>query len=278
MRNFKALGMAAAAAFAMAAFPLPSLAQVSIGISFNVGVAPPEIPYYQQPELPAPNEIWVPGYWAYGDYGYYWVPGTWVFAPRPGYLWTPGYWGWNSGRYRWHEGYWGPTVGYYGGVNYGAGYYGNGYVGGRWSGRTFRYNRYVTRVAPPYSKYTYVDRTVYVNNVAAPRPGYNGGPGGVHKRPTQQQAAFAASRRVEMTPVQQQHVRAAAQDRSLLANVNHKRPPVLAVVRPLSATNRSAAFARVKPADRVGAQHAAPQHGAPQHGAQRGRSDHQKPQ
>ena len=24
-----------------------------------------------------PGLIWTPGYWAYGDDGYYWVPGAW---------------------------------------------------------------------------------------------------------------------------------------------------------------------------------------------------------
>jgi len=253
-----------AAAFVMAAFPLPSVAQVSIGIGIgiNAGFAPPAIPYYEQPELPAPNEIWTPGYWAYGEYGYYWVPGTWVYAPEPGYLWTPGYWGWYSGRYGWHDGYWGTSVGYYGGVNYGAGYYGNGYVGGRWDGRTFRYNHYVSRVGPSYSNYTYGDRRVYVND-SAPQVGYNGGPHGVQARPTSQQAAFAATHHVGMTSVQVLHVRTAAQDRSLLATVNHNRPPVLAVAHPLSTTNRPVAFAPIKSADRTGAQHAVPAYHAP---------------
>ena len=81
--------------------------------------------------------MWTPGYWAYGDDGYYWVPGTWVPAPYVGALWTPGYWGWGGGLYVWHPGYWGPHVGYYGGVNYGFGYMGIGFVGGMWAGSAF---------------------------------------------------------------------------------------------------------------------------------------------
>ena len=54
--------------------------------------------------------------------GYYWVPGTWVEPPAEGLLWTPGYWGWGNGAYVWNAGYWGPTVGFYGGIDYGFGY------------------------------------------------------------------------------------------------------------------------------------------------------------
>lgn len=68
-------------------------------------------------------------------YRVYWVPGTWVQAPRPGFLWTPGWWGWDNGFYSFHSGYWGPHIGYYGGVNYGFGYTGLGFEGGYWNGR-----------------------------------------------------------------------------------------------------------------------------------------------
>ena len=84
--------------------------------------------------------MWMPGYWAYDqDQGdYYWVPGSWVEAPRRGLLWTPPYWGWYGGHYRFHRGYWGRHVGYYGGVNYGYGYGGIGFAGGEWRGGLLR--------------------------------------------------------------------------------------------------------------------------------------------
>src|SRR6476619_4346324 len=115
--------------------PASSSAEVAVAI----GIAPPPIAIYAQPLCPGPGYIWVPGYWAY-DYGYYWVPGEWVLPPRIGFLWTPGYWGYSGGSYIFNNGYWGPSVGFYGGINYGNGYYGSDYYGGRWVGDNFYYN------------------------------------------------------------------------------------------------------------------------------------------
>ena len=104
-------------ALMLALLPLAAPASVAVGISVNF--APPALPVYVQPEIPAPGYIWTPGFWAWGPGGYYWVPGTWVLPPAVGFLWTPGYWGWGGGAYFWHAGYWGPHVGFYGGINYG---------------------------------------------------------------------------------------------------------------------------------------------------------------
>jgi uncharacterized membrane protein YgcG len=124
-----------AAALALA----PQAAQARVFIS--VGIAPPIIPVYTQPLCPGDGYIWTPGYWAYGDQGYYWVDGAWVLAPYEGALWTPGYWGWGGGVYFWNPGYWGRHVGFYGGINYGFGYFGTGFYGGYWNGGHFFYNR-----------------------------------------------------------------------------------------------------------------------------------------
>ena len=134
-------------AMSFAATPLTVGAQVSPCVSLAVGQPPPPLPAYeQQPPPPAMNSEWTPGYWSWGPYGYYWIPGTWVPAPAVGLYWTPGYWGFVGAGYLWYPGYWGPTVGFYGGVNYGFGYFGVGYVGGFWAGNTFAYNTAVTNV------------------------------------------------------------------------------------------------------------------------------------
>ena len=117
----------------------PQAAQARVFLS--VGFAPPAIPVYEQPLCPGDGYIWTPGYWQYTDDGYQWVDGAWVVAPYTGALWTPGYWGYGTGGYFWNAGYWGPTIGYYGGINYGFGYFGTGFYGGYWNGGHFFYNR-----------------------------------------------------------------------------------------------------------------------------------------
>ena len=109
-----------------------------------VEAAPPAIPAYAQPECPGDGYIWTPGYWAYGAEGYYWVNGAWVLPPYTNALWTPGYWGLYNSAYYWNAGYWGPSIGYYGGINYGFGYFGTGFYGGYWGGGHFFYNQACT--------------------------------------------------------------------------------------------------------------------------------------
>jgi hypothetical protein len=207
------LGATTAAVFCFTiAAPTPAIAQ-RIGISISVGTAPPPLIVYDQPPAPAPDYIWTPGYWAWGDAGYFWVPGAWVLAPEPGLLWTPGYWAYTGTVYGWHPGYWATRVGFYGGVNYGFGYFGAGYVGGRWNGRHFLYNTAVTRVNTRVVRNVYVDRTVVVHNNVANRRGvarvsYNGGRGGIIARPRVPEPV--ARERRPMTGEQVQRERGAA--------------------------------------------------------------------
>src|SRR5579859_870843 len=132
---------------ATAITPVPAAGQIGISAGISVGIAPPVLPVYAQPPIPAAGYIWTPGYWAWGDDDYYWVPGVWVEPPAVGVLWTPPYWGFGDGAYIFHAGYWGPQVGFYGGINYGFGYGGFGFDGGRWEGGVFSYNRAVTNIS-----------------------------------------------------------------------------------------------------------------------------------
>ena len=248
--------------------------------------APPAIPTYLQPPDPAPNDIWTPGYWASGNGGYYWVPGTWVPAPAPGLLWTPGYWAANtSTNYVWNQGYWAPAVGYYGGVNYGYGYYGQNYVGGRWQGSQFRYNTAITNVNRTVIRNVYVDRTVVVNHWN--HVSYNGGRDGLTARPTQSELDVRRGHRVFATNVQMQHQRIAEERHASFSSVNHGRPAIAAVAHPFSRNNMPAVARHTQPEGRTAAihpevmrntpahfapqhsstQYAAPQHMAPQHAA-----------
>src|SRR5207248_1468717 len=195
-----------------------SFAQVDISVNF----APPVLPVVEQPPCPVEGYLWTPGYWGYED-DYYWVPGAWVAPPSVGLLWTPAWWGWNNGAYVFNQGYWGPTVGFYGGINYGYGYTGNGYWGGRWSGNTFQYNTAVTRVNTNVVHNTYINNSVN-KQVTANRASFNG-PNGVNAQETAaQKAAAANAKKVGPTSQQLGRQQAAAKDQNLRASVNKGKP------------------------------------------------------
>ena len=195
-------------------------------VEFSVGWAPPPLPVYEQPACPVEGYIWTPGYWGWNAdyYDYNWVPGVWVEPPTVGVLWTPPYWGWNNGAYAFNEGYWGPTVGFYGGINYGHGYWGDGYWGGRWEGNAFRYNTAVTRVNKTVIHNTYVDRNVVNKQVNRSRTSFNG-PNGVKAEPNaQQKAAAANAKKIPPTSQQLKQQEAANKDKNLQAKVNNGHP------------------------------------------------------
>jgi hypothetical protein len=166
-------------------------AKAFAGIQITVTIAPPPIVVFDQPTCPGDGYIWTPGYYQYGEYGYYWVPGQWVLPPSPGLLWTPGYWGLEHGKYSWHEGYWGAQVGFYGGINYGNGYPGSGFTGGRWDGAVFMHNAAVSKVDHTVVHNTYVDRTV-VQEIKGPNHAFNG-KGGIKAEPSSREVEAASA-------------------------------------------------------------------------------------
>lgn len=217
------LSVIALAALLFAGLPIASS---SAFVAVSVAIAPPVIPVYEQPLCPAPGYIWTPGYWAYGDVGYYWVPGIWVAPPRVGYLWTPGYWAFRGGRYVFTDGYWGPTIGFYGGINYGYGYFGHGYYGGRWVGHTFAYNTAVSRVNTTVIHNTYVNKEVV--KTGGTRASFNG-PNGVTAKATAAEQKAAKAPRVAPTKVQRSAAATAKSNPELRASKNNGKPPASAV-------------------------------------------------
>jgi hypothetical protein len=211
---------------------LPVMSRAQVGMNISVNLAPPELPVYQQPPIPAAGYLWTPGYWAWGDdeQGYYWVPGTWVLVPQPGYLWTPGYWGSNGGAFVWNEGYWGTQIGFYGGVNYGYGYGGRGFEGGYWQGGQLFYNRSVANVGT--TNITNVYNKTVINNVTVTRVSYNGGSGGVQAQATTAELAAAHAQHLPPTAGQKQQVQVAHSNPALRASVNHGNPPIAATPKP----------------------------------------------
>jgi hypothetical protein len=213
---------------------VPATSDAGVFISVNFG--PPVLPVYVQPVCPQPNLIWTPGYWAYGDDGYFWVPGAWVPAPFVGGLWTPGYWGWRNGFYIYNPGYWGYHVGYYGGVNYGGGYLGIGFAGGEWRDGAFAYNTAVVNVNTTIIHTTFVDRTVIERStVANPNHvAFAGGPGGINHPATQQELIAAHETHTAPTSFQTQHIQAAQSNKQSYAKANGGHPATLAVAKPLA--------------------------------------------
>jgi hypothetical protein len=203
------------------------------------------LPVYVQPSCPEPGLIWTPGYWAYGDDGYYWVPGAWVPAPYEGALWTPPYWGWEQSVYVFHPGYWGHHVGYYGGINYGFGYFGLGFVGGEWHGREFAYNTAVVNVNRTVIRNTYVNETVIRNTtiVQNNHVAYAGGPGGIRHEPTPEERVAMRESHSAPTAIQEQHFQAARMDHGNYFKANNGRPQNVAVARPLTPDHHPTAVA-----------------------------------
>src|SRR5277367_2367587 len=210
--------------------PAGGAAPAGGGYVIQADEAPPPLPEYDQPPLPAPGYYWTPGYWAWNNYDYYWVPGAWVEPPQPGLLWTPGYWAFAAGAYAFRPGYWGPHVGYYGGIDYGFGYTGAGYVGGRWDNDRFFYNDRANnlgaaRIANVYSQ-------PVVNSATINRTSFNGVAGGVAAKPTNEELLAEEETHVPPTRLQVDHARSSSMRGEQFRSTNNGKPAVAATPRP----------------------------------------------
>ena len=263
VRPVRPVVLAVAAALSLAAlFHARPSAALDIGIS--VTVEPPVLPVYEQPPIPEPGYIWTPGYWAWSDDGYYWVPGTWVEPPEEGLLWTPGYWEWDNGVYLWHGGYWGPTIGFYGGVNYGYGYFGHGYEGGYWDHGAFRYNRACNHFGNDvHITNVYYNRTVFNNVDVNNHVSFTGGRGGIQTRADARELSAEHERHLEPIAAQTYHRELAHDNPALRAAENHGHPGIAATSRPGDFQNH------IIPARGAAYQGAQPGGGAPRPSEQR---------
>ncbi|HXV01289.1 MAG TPA: hypothetical protein VG166_12405 [Caulobacteraceae bacterium] len=251
MRNHLTAASLAALALALGGIAAAPSAQAQISIGVNVGLAPPPLPLEAQPPIPGYGYLWTPGYWSWDASfnSYYWVPGEWVQPPQVGVYWTPGYWGWNNGAFIFNSGYWGPTVGYYGGVNYGYGYEGRGFEGGEWRGGRLYYNRAVTnfggrRIATVFSR--------PVAPLGASRVSFVGGRGGLNVRPTPAELAASRAHHIKATAEQVRQAHAAATNPELRADAVKAKPKIAAgrTMPAKTATGAGAAGKAVNPAGR----------------------------
>ncbi len=236
---------------------LLSLASVSAHaqVSVSINIAPPELPYYEQPMLPGYGYIWTPGYWAYDDGDYYWVPGTWVMPPQVGYLWTPGYWYWDDRFYVFRTGYWGLHVGYYGGVNYGYGYGGRGYDGGRWNSGRFSYNRAVNNMDSRSIGDSYNKSVPHSNSN---RTSYNGGRDGLKAQPNAMDLTRERETHLNPTLDQQRHQQTAQSKPEQRQSQNHGRPAIAATPRPAALDDKGVVSARESAVTRRATENATP--------------------
>ena len=187
--------------------PAPAYVAPAVDVELHATEAPPPLPEYEQPA-----------------------------APDEGYLWTPGYWGWGGSSFIFYNGYWGPTVGFYGGINYGFGYFGHGFEGGRWDGGHFFYNRAVSNVNVTVIHNVYETKVDVRTDVHV---SYNGH-GGIDARPTSQEEAAAHERHIAPVAAQTAHINAARENTALRASANHGKPPITATARPGELNDRGA--------------------------------------
>ena len=68
---------------------------------------PPPAPLHDtQVPQPSPEDVWIPGYWAWRNNQQQWIPGHWAVPPHPGATWVPARWEQRGSEYVFIDGYW----------------------------------------------------------------------------------------------------------------------------------------------------------------------------
>ena len=67
--------------------------------------APPPMTEVMTPP-PAPNALWIPGYWYYDGRGYAWVPAHWEIPPPTAHSYMAAHWEYRERHYVFVPGYW----------------------------------------------------------------------------------------------------------------------------------------------------------------------------
>lgn len=99
--------MTAGAAVLAAAVGVGSACVVTADGRVFVAVAPPAPMVEVRTGAPAPDFVWVSGFYQWNGGGYVWVAGHWDRPPRRGERWEPGHWdhhprrGWYFVKGRW---------------------------------------------------------------------------------------------------------------------------------------------------------------------------------
>ena len=83
-----------------------SEAQATTDYTVEAPPPPPPPPREVAVRQPAPEAVWVGGYWIYESRGYAWMPGHWERPPERFHAFVEPHWQRHSDRYVYVQGYW----------------------------------------------------------------------------------------------------------------------------------------------------------------------------
>ena len=92
----------------LAGLLLAGCSSVIAAVGVFVRVGPPRPVVERIAPSPGPRYVWAAGYYRWSGRAYVWVPGAWVYPPRPAAVWVAPRWDFVPGRggYVFVPGYW----------------------------------------------------------------------------------------------------------------------------------------------------------------------------